>query len=522
MKVYTIDGTSKKTIMLKLIEPAISEGAEGAIYKIEGKPSGVVKIYKDINDAKTKQEKLMAMIDMAKKGYLDKSNLFDCVAWPCAPIFDNNYNFIGYGMMRMNPKYDFKALHAYPYENSHCKNLSMFDRIEILINLADVFSRVHSVGNSIVIGDANARNIFVTENNKVILLDADSFTIDYNGKYMPCTVCEPGYVAPEIYKSVKGSSYEQLPRGSSFSKESDNYILAIHIFQVLFRCPPFSYCRTNDKVPSLPYNSKDEKAANGYCVLFKKVNGFEMPPQAPPLSAYPKVFEELFRRAFIDSLNDPHLRPSANEWKQALSDYQKTLKRCENGNNTHQYSKTLNKCPYCSSDEKYKANGNAAIASTTKILRPVITPNNVKHATHNLQNKIGSKMGSPANATISKNRNNTSYWVITMLLTVGAQVVAGLLLYPAIAYDFLDSEFAIIATSILVCLLGVACAVAYNLLFSSLSRGGNGKVYDYILSVVSSFVPLVVIGLIVVAIGILITVAMIALGIFILVELLGG
>lgn len=522
MKVYTIDATNKRMVMLRLIEPAISEGAEGAIYKIEGKHSGVVKIYKDKNDAKMKQEKLMAMIDMAKKGYLDKSNLFDYVAWPCAPIFDFNYNFIGYGMMRMSPKYDFKALLAYPYENSHCKNLSMFDRIEILINLADVFSRVHSVGNSIVIGDANARNIFVTENNNVILLDADSFTIDYKGKYLPCTVCEPGYVAPEIYKSVKGSSYEKLPRGSSFSKESDNYILAIHIFQVLFRCPPFSYCRTNDKVPSLPYNSKDEKAANGYCALFKKVNGFEMPPQAPPISAFPKIFEELFKRAFIDSLNDPHLRPSAEEWKKALSNYKKTLKRCENGNNNHQYSNALSKCPYCSADERYKANGNAAIASTTTILKPVITQNNVKHATHNLQNKIGSKMGSPANAVISNNKNNVLYWIITMLLTVGTQLAAGILLYPAIAYEIFDSEFMIIVASVLVCLLGVACAVAYNLLFSSLSRGGSSKVYDYILSVVSSFAPLVVVGLIVLVVSILITIAIIALGIFILVELLGG
>jgi len=61
----------------------------------------------------------------------------------------------------------------------------------------------------------------------------------------------------------------------------------------------------------------------------------------------------MFNRAFIDSRNDPQLRPGTENWYHTLFNLlQNDLTDCQ-VNAKHQYYKSLKECPYCKADDQH-------------------------------------------------------------------------------------------------------------------------------------------------------------------------
>ncbi|BBY97922.1 hypothetical protein [Mycolicibacterium fallax] len=70
-------------------------------------------------------------------------------------------------------------------------------------------------------------------------------------------------------------------------------------------------------------------------------------PLAPPVTFLPPDIQRLFVRAFTDGANNPNARPTATEWREALTHIQTT--ECPRG---HQIPAEADPCPWCTIDNE--------------------------------------------------------------------------------------------------------------------------------------------------------------------------
>lgn len=240
---------------------------------------------------------------------------------------------------------------------------------------------MHKAG--FVVGDMNPENIGVKRSSgQIQIFDCDSFTIPQ--KSFRTNVCQDGFLAPEIIKHCKSEQAKGKPSNldtvalPTFTKESDLFCLAIHIFRALMNgIHPFLGVQNNatgsQKTPFVGNVGIERNnyvfrqglhSAAVYCLKEHEI---------------PLYLKALFNRAFIDGYNNPHARPSAREWYEALSKYLTSIKQCSN-NSKHQYYKTLSYCPYCQADENhYRIQYRGASQPKTyynsqSIPKPIIVP----------------------------------------------------------------------------------------------------------------------------------------------------
>ena len=76
MNVYTLKNT-----MLALKEPPLSSGGEGAVYEILGYPNRVAKIYHDATDARKREEKIKAMVNISGEYSFRSANIAQDIAF---------------------------------------------------------------------------------------------------------------------------------------------------------------------------------------------------------------------------------------------------------------------------------------------------------------------------------------------------------------------------------------------------------------------------------------------------------
>ena len=157
----------------------------------------------------------------------------------------------------------------------------------------------------------------------------------------------PELLAPEILFSGK---LNQAP----FSKESDNFSLAIHIFRLLMmNADPF--CAKLIGRNSDPAEDFDtiRSILNGESPFFRKLKNKVVPPWAPPLDLLPDDIINAFKRTLCYTqttvVSNIKNRTTANEWKELLFGYVQPepnpkLTTCPEH---HVYSAHRAKCPFC-------------------------------------------------------------------------------------------------------------------------------------------------------------------------------
>lgn len=355
MIVYTDSGKA-----LELAEPALGGGGEGDVYLIKGYKR-VAKIYKDAADADSRREKIEAMASFC--GRVNGLRELDNVAWPLAALYadPSAKTFVGFGMRRIESDYRLDELYNYPPPSS--MRMRMEDKVDYLIDLSSIVDALHSLGQ--VIGDFNNNNLpVIGGGRKAALVDADSFHTRVGGKVYRCEFCMSGYVAPEVIKNVRGTTYKDCQK-ETFTINSDNWSLAVHVFRMLFNgIHPYHCQAIPGPTGSLPAPlPQDKRVERGETPFFKNVPGVKAPPYAPEVSAFPDYVVGLFKRAFIDGHSDPSKRPTAAEWKKVLAKYKSELKRCPN-EVTHAFHKGAGTCPYC------KADGKSVQVATAMVVRP--------------------------------------------------------------------------------------------------------------------------------------------------------
>lgn len=459
MNVYTLSG---KKLVLK--EPAMASGGEGSVYEILGYPLRVAKIYHDSAQARSRESKIMEMVTISKGNAFLRANIARNVAWPLSPLFDSRRNFIGFGMNRITAGTELDDLYVYPpKQNVH---ITIQNKIDCLISLCDVIGRLHSIGQ--VFGDFNPNNIKVNADWTVSFVDADSYHVRNAGKEFRCVVCAPGYIAPEVIRACKGTTYANCP-GPTFSKESDNFALAIHCFQMLMNgCHPFACQRQQTATGSAPAPlSTDKRIERGETPFLKVVLGYTKPDYAPEISALPPYIHNLFIRAFVDGHTNPARRPTAEEWKKALTQFKQELNSCRK-NYAHAHWNGNSSCPYCDADLRYYSK---------------VVPPDVQKKTAAIPVPAGTR--SALGSSTKKKWGPVLFWIVTMLLSF---VVLSNLAVPSAFHAFLYLTFddSLLTLGMISCFLsGIIGTILYNRKWASGRHTSKYKLREYLFSLLT-------------------------------------
>lgn len=327
----------------------LGTGGEGIVSEIQGENSKVAKIYKadrfkTDQDRFTMERKLKAMLDMNISVYVDgKLRL----AWPLDILYENG-SMVGFVMPKINSKYKIFDVQRVEMAEKIYPNYTWKYAVQFAYNLSVAVKYVHD--KNIVIGDFNQNNISIdTSTGAVILIDCDSFDIrdPKSGEHFPCKVGLPEMLAPEL------QTVRNLANGT-FTKETDNFSLAVHIFRLLMRNEdPFGGVITMSR--SLSTVSANAPIINGECPYVRTVSGKEIPGRSPTLDMLPVNIQELFKKTFdydaSTALRRIKNRATATEWCNALvvlatAEPNPNLQTCTL-NPHHVYPKYSSYCPWC-------------------------------------------------------------------------------------------------------------------------------------------------------------------------------
>jgi len=334
----------KGRLQYTLSSNPFAAGGEGKLYNIAGQPNLVAKIYKDGKASREKEQKLVRMINFP----LDK-NILSQIAWPQDVLY-NAGQFIGFTMPKMNLKEDLNVIYEYG-SSAKYPNMTWENKIIIAQNICAVLSSIHNSGY--VCGDLNPKNISIDpQTGFVVFLDTDSYHVSDGTKTYRCDVGIPEYLPVEIQKKMRGGYSLATTALPTFSQSTDNFALAIHIFQLLMNgAHPFA-CAILPSHSSVTAPQPSDNIEKGEFPFMQNIPGIRIPVYAPKITILPSKIQDLFKRAFIDGHTSPNVRPKPEEWHIALAELRKNLIGCKKVT-YHQYNGSLSSCPWCEVTESY-------------------------------------------------------------------------------------------------------------------------------------------------------------------------
>ena len=310
----------KSGISYKIIEPAIGNGGEGSVYKIDGMPNFVLKVFIDSKRTEGRERKLLTMIAIPVS-----NNIMEHVTWPKDVVYKNG-RFAGYVMPKINNN---KSLNVMYKAVKYNKKDEFIKKIVIARNFCVAINSVHNAGQ--VCGDLNPNNITVNPNKgTVTLVDTDSYHITEKNRnrVYRCEVGMPDCLAPEIHEKMK--KYKRLDTAPlpTFTRQTDLFALAVHIFALLMNgCHPFANAvDLSQNHASVVAPQPIENIRNGFFPFYMNKSGLTIPKYAPKFDQLPEKIRKLFIRAFVDGHKNPQLRPNTSEWINALEWYKVSIK----------------------------------------------------------------------------------------------------------------------------------------------------------------------------------------------------
>lgn len=331
-------------------------GGEGEVYEIQGDDTKVAKIYKSQKfkskaERSTMERKLKAMIHMNIPVYVDgKLRL----AWPQDILYQNG-SLVGFIMPKISSRKKIMDIQRVESAQKIYPKYTWKYSVQYAYNFAWVVKYVHE--HNIVIGDFNFNNFYADiSSGAVVLIDCDSFDIKdpVTNEHFACTVALPELVAPEL------QGVGNLQNGT-FTKETDEFSLAIHLFRLLMRNEdPFGGIITSGRsVSDIPANMA---IINGECPYVRNVVNKKVPARAPSLDVLPPELQQLFERTFdynaVNCKRRIRRRATPDEWCRALAvlgaaEPNPNLVTCSK-NHYHVYPKHNTSCPWCRCEQYIK------------------------------------------------------------------------------------------------------------------------------------------------------------------------
>ena len=233
---------------------------------------------------------------------------------------------------------------------------------QIGINLSRGIKKMHQMG--LAHSDLSYNNVLIDPVTKsAAIIDIDGLVV--HGLFPPEVIGTADFIAPEVLttKHLKISDPNRiLP-----NQKTDLHALAVLIYMYLLRRHPLR----GGKVWDLE-SEKEEILSMGEKAIFiehptditnrvkvdhmKKWDLFWGDPKKIPYSITGPYLSALFKRAFIDGLHNPMLRPIANEWETALLKTVDLIQPCSNlqcDEKWYVFDNTSKpKCPFCGTAHK--------------------------------------------------------------------------------------------------------------------------------------------------------------------------
>lgn len=437
----------------------LAKGGEGAVYRINGKPNLALKLFAPEKRTETRHRKLLVMIATPLS-----QNAMNQVTWPVDVVYENG-NFVGYVMPLLKRVEDLNVM----YSDKYVCTLS--EKITIAKNLCAAINAVHLAGQ--VCGDLNPENIGVDPNTAIItLVDTDSYHITESDgrRTYRCEVGLPQYLAKEIQDKLhnnKGYDLRTVPL-PTFSKETDLFALAVHIFALLMNgAHPFASA-TDESLsksqPSIVNPQPVDNIRNCYFPYYEKRTGFTTPKYAPDFSILPKNIQDLFVRAFVKGGTNPKLRPDTEEWYSALEDYEKHIKICVK-DHKHEYYNKLNKCPWCEIENRLNSFMNEQVTLKQTPLKGSTSINQSSLTNTSSTTKSTNNTTSTTKYSAIK-RDSWPMWLLFIITGAGSgPLLSYLLVIPYIMpliYEHVDFVIPEAALYIGMLIIGIVCGAVIS------------------------------------------------------------
>ena len=369
------------------LEKEIGAGGEGRVFKISGQ-NLVGKIYKKVDPEVEKKIRYMVQHPIAD--LRDSSGkVILALAWPQDILCDDQGVFIGYTMPFIQNGVEICTVARgcdMPKAKTMFPNYDWMFNLQVAINLSKAVAYLHS--NNCIVGDLNCKNIMVSPSGLITMLDNDSFDLldTVSGIHFRCCAGTQDYLAPEL----QGRNLRSA--GAVFSVHSDNFALAIHIFQLLMNnYHPFTGKNLVVIQNSTSVNQRLDHLVNGKCPFIHNYSDLTIPIGAPYLSEMvtPQLVQDFYRTFDYNAGNIQErikLRTTAAQWVTDLQQYMNQFYtpgqayRCSN-NQKHYYLRQAGKCGLCAAEERLTNFRNQKAASAPpKPVPPKPTPTPTPHA----------------------------------------------------------------------------------------------------------------------------------------------
>ena len=356
----TYQGLSGKNYVI--MENKVAGGGEGSIHAICNNEIQVAKIFKEEKRSKEREEKLCCMVKSASNDLQMEE-----VTWPQDVIYDHT-GFCGYIMRKVTNASSLASIYS-----TGGNEFDLRYRILAAINLCHAIQTVHNMGQ--VCGDLNPQNICINLDLNdmqhafhITLVDTDSYHFTSVGKTYRCEVGLADYIAPEVQKKMTNGSTLKTASLPTYTKETDLFALAVHIFTLLMNgCHPFACAKDVNGTFEDTMNQMDESflkdsvvapqpienIKNGFFPFYEKRNGITYPMYAPSFDSLPMSIQNLFVRTFVDGYNNPAKRVDTQEWIDALMPLRDNIFRCYS-NAKHYYFSQNTTCPLCHIEERIR------------------------------------------------------------------------------------------------------------------------------------------------------------------------
>ena len=305
----------------------LSGDSEADYFALADDDSRSAKIYKQPEPGREK--KLRAMIDNAPATH----SPYSAICWPQALIYNVEQELCGFIAPRFDASPSWPLLWYWdPVSRRKIPAPTTWRAlVHIAMNLSDVMEAVHAKGH--VIGDINKKNLFVSEDGRVSLVDCESISVkDGSSGRRYATVLGNKALTPAELQGMSGEVQRE--------PTADRFMLAVAIFLLLMEGthPCNGTWRGGGASPAVEENIKEGRYAYARW-------GYLTPgPDAPPFEMLPPVLGKLFERCFTN--RQPSDRPTAGDWRYALEQLDRQLQTCRS-NPQHIYSGHLSQCPWC-------------------------------------------------------------------------------------------------------------------------------------------------------------------------------
>lgn len=228
---------------------------------------------------------------------------------------------------------------------------------QIAINVCRGLKKMHQMG--LAHSDLSYNNILIDPVTKSAnIIDLDGLVVP--GLFPPEVIGTADFIAPEVLKTKHLDIKD--PQRILPNQKTDLHALAVLIYMYLLHRHPLR----GGKIWDLD-SEKDELLAMGEKALFiehptdttnrvktDQIRKWDFPwgdPNKLPYSITGPYLSELFRRAFVEGLHNPMLRPIANEWETALLKTVDLIQPCSNPSCSEKWyvfdNTSRPKCPFC-------------------------------------------------------------------------------------------------------------------------------------------------------------------------------